>query len=203
MWQTPHHVAMGSGSSQMHHRTTEPHSMSPKAASRTTGASRKSRGIVAVQLADAAKTRQAKLADSSYRLRQGGMTSLGGKTHRRLVSSSSYTVALMVLVAVCRAEGLSWSNLKQLDNVGVLYLNHPFLRREGNAARNSFKAAHGQQLGEFLLVLANQPTVSQLLGIRPRNLKRGRSETLSSLQVDTSFSAKMRLSTSCKRTKAV
>ena len=90
----------------------------------------------------------------------------------------------MVLVAVCRAEGLSCSNLKQLDNVGVLYLNHLFLQRERNAARNSFKAAHGQQLGEFLLVLANQPPVSQFLGIRPRNLKRGRSETLSSMQVD-------------------
>ena len=158
--------------------------MSPKAASKTTGTSRKSKGIVATQLVDAAKTKRAKLADSSYRFLRGGMTSLGGKTHRRLVSSSSCRVALMVLVAVCRAEGLSWSNLKQLDNVGVLYLNHFFLQREGNTARNSFKAAHGQQFGEFFLVLANQPPVSQFLGIRPRDLKRGRSETLSSMQVD-------------------
>ena len=80
----------------------------------------------------------------------------------------------MVLVAVCRAEGLSWSNLKQLDNVGVLYLNHLFLQREGNAARNSFKAAHGQQLGEFVLVLANQPP----------DLKDCRNEALGSIQVD-------------------
>ena len=46
------------------------------------------------------------------------------------------------------------------------------------------QAAHGQRLGEFLSVLANLPPDSQFLGLRPGDLKRCWSETLSSMQVD-------------------
>ena len=103
MWPTPHHVAMESGSSPVHHRTTKPQSMSLKAASKTTGKNRKSKVVVAVQPEDAAKTERAKLADSSCRLFLGSMTFLG-EAHHRLESSSSYKVTLMVFMAVCQQK---------------------------------------------------------------------------------------------------
>ena len=174
MWLTPHHVAMESGSSQVHHRTTEPQSTSLKAAGKTLGRGRKSMFLRA-----AARAKRTTLADSSCSFLPGSMTVPREMTYRRLVSSGSYIVTLMVLMAVGRAGGLGWSTIKLLDNVEVLYLKHLFRQEEESAAVNPLNATRGLWLDKFFLVPASHPPEAQ-----PGDLKRGQRRTRSALQVD-------------------
>ena len=114
----------------------------------------------------AARAERTTLADSSCSFLPGSVAVPREMTYRRLVSSCSYIVTLVVLMAVGRAGGLGWSTVRLLDNVEVIYLKHLFRQEEESAAVNPLNATRGLWLDKFFLVLASHPPEA-----RPGDLK--------------------------------